>query len=65
MTYNDAKNLLGSANYIYIDVTDEEVADIAIAHYDTSLDGTRLFGTLEPVEALASKELRAGSVSFG
>lgn len=64
MKYSEAKELLPNANYIYVGVTDKEVAKVAAVHYDTVLNDVRLFGTLEPVEALAKKELIAGSISF-
>ena len=64
MKYQDAKELLPNANYIYAGVTDDEVAQITSAHYDTRFDDVRLLGTIEPIESLANKELLAGSVSF-
>ena len=64
MRYIDAANLLPSAEYIYADVTDAEVAKVKIVHYLTSFEGRTILGTLEPIDKLSSKLLTPGSVTF-
>ena len=63
MKYSDALELLPNATYIYSDVSDDVLNNLAIAHYVSELDGVKILGTNEPVEGLT--ELVAGSMSFG
>jgi hypothetical protein len=64
MKYIDAFNLLPQANYIYIDVTEAELAKIKIPHFMSFLEEKQIVGTLEPIDKLASKELTPGTITF-
>lgn len=64
MKYTEAKNLLASAEFIYGDVTQDEIDAVEQQKYVSELDGVKILGTLTAVEELADKELKAGSMSF-
>lgn len=64
MKYSDAIQLMPNASYIYINVTEEEIADVQLHKYVSYLDDVAILGTDLPVEELEDKELIAGSISF-
>jgi hypothetical protein len=65
MNYFEVKNLLPNAEFIYVDVTDKELAEIDVPFYQSELEGKVILGTTTPIQELSKKELKAGSVSFG
>jgi len=64
MKYVDVKNLLPNANFIYIDVDEDEISAVESAHYVTEFDGKKVLGTVMAIEELKDKELKEGSVRF-
>ncbi len=65
MNYFEAKNLLPNAEFIYVDVTETELAKIDVPFYQSELESKIILGTATPIQELSKKELKAGSVSFG
>jgi hypothetical protein len=63
MKYSDAKNLVPNARHLYIGVTQEQIDAVEIQKYVSEFEGSKILGTLEPVDGLV--ELVAGSMSFG
>lgn len=62
MKYSDAKNLVPSATYLYVGVSQEDI-DLVEGHkYISEFEGEKILGTMEPVEFLI--ELAEGSLSF-
>lgn len=57
MNYSEASNLLPLAQFIYFDVSEADMAKIKVAHYVTYFEEKTILGTLEPIKALAEKEL--------
>lgn len=64
MKYIDAFNLLPQSNYIYVDVTEAEIAKIKVPHFMSFLEDKTIVGTLEPIDKLSTKELTSGAMTF-
>lgn len=62
MKYTDAKEMLPNAEFIYADVTQEQIDLVTTPHYVSDVAGVKILGTNEPIEGLI--ELLPGSVSF-
>lgn len=56
MKYSYLKELLPSASYIYVDVTDEEIDYVTVGSiYVTTVENLQILGTQVPIEQLAHK----------
>ena len=64
VSFTEALALLPNATFIYSNVTDKELSEVSVTKYSTMVENVRIIGTLEPIPALESKELVAGSMSF-
>lgn len=64
MKSSDVFNLLASANFCYVDVTQEEIDAIEITKYVSELEGKKILGTLVEVEGLVTKQIMPGTMSF-
>lgn len=64
MTYEEVKEYLPSATYLYIDVTNEEYDNIPVASYITSVNDIAIAGTNIEIVELSHKELKKGLTSF-
>lgn len=73
MKYSDLKELLPSAQFIYVDVTDEEVDLVTSGTiYTTTFEDLKILGTQSKVEQLSHKLIEEpanisvqGSTDFG
>jgi hypothetical protein len=57
MNYTQLKEFLSSAEFIYADVTEEELATVPCAIYLTEFDGIRYIGTNLELEDLVEKQI--------
>jgi len=64
MKSSDVFNLLPSAIFRYIDVTEEEIEAVPTAKYVSEYYDRKILGTLEEVTELAVKQVIEGSMLF-
>lgn len=62
--YTDAAQLVPTAQFIYVALTQEEIDSASMQKYVSEFEGVKILGTLEPIESLSQKELKVGAVSF-
>lgn len=65
MKSSDVFNLLASATFCYVDVTQKEIDAVESAKYISELEGKKLLGTLVEIEELAAKQILPGTMVFG
>lgn len=62
--YTDVAQLVPTARFIYVALTQEEIDSASVQKYVSEFEGVKILGTLEPIESLSQKELKVGAVSF-